>query len=128
MPSEKNWYLFNGDFVDRGSFSCEVVIALFALKLLYPTSFFLARGNHETRSMNRAYGFEGEVRAKYSDTAYELFQEAFCALPLVHLVNKKILVVHGGLPGDDKHGIAEIRFAWGFYSCPFRDMFLIHDV
>ncbi|GIY22287.1 hypothetical protein CDAR_374931 [Caerostris darwini] len=65
LPSETNPYLFNGDFVDRGSFSVECIFTLFGFKLLYPNHFFMSRGNHESQTMNQMYGFEGEVRAKY---------------------------------------------------------------
>ena len=44
LPSETNPYLFNGDFVDRGSFSVECIFVLFGFKLLYPNSFFMSRG------------------------------------------------------------------------------------
>jgi hypothetical protein len=37
--------LFNGDFVDRGSFSVECIFTLFGFKLLYPEHFFMSRGN-----------------------------------------------------------------------------------
>lgn len=43
FPSETNPYLFNGDFVDRGSFSVECIITLLCFKLLYPKHFYLAR-------------------------------------------------------------------------------------
>jgi serine/threonine-protein phosphatase 5 len=108
-PSETNPYLFNGDFVDRGSFSLEVIMTLLAFKLLYPKHLHLARGNHESRSMNRMYGFEGEVKAKYSETIYELFAAIFCLLPLAHLLNKKVLVLHGGLFSDDNVTLEDIR-------------------
>lgn len=32
---------------DRGQFSCEVILHLFALKLRHPDKVFLIRGNHE---------------------------------------------------------------------------------
>ncbi len=53
LPSEDNPCLFNGDFVDRGSFSCEVIFTLLALKCLYPQHVFLNRGNHEAQTMNK---------------------------------------------------------------------------
>jgi hypothetical protein len=47
--------------VDRGSFSVEVILTLLAMKLLYPGHMHLVRGNHESKSMNKIYGFDGEV-------------------------------------------------------------------
>ncbi|CDW52887.1 serine:threonine protein phosphatase 5 [Trichuris trichiura] len=109
MPSEKNPYLFNGDFVDRGSFSVETVFTLFSLKLLYPKHVFLSRGNHESELMNKMYGFDGEVRSKYSGQMAEMFTEVFNALPLAHLINKRILVMHGGLPATDDVLLEDIQ-------------------
>lgn len=51
-PSPTNPYVFNGDYVDRGSFSVENVLLLVAWKLMYPEYFHLTRGNHETKDMN----------------------------------------------------------------------------
>lgn len=101
MPSPMNPYLFNGDFVDRGSFSCEVILLLFSLKLSFPEAMHLARGNHETINMNKLYGFAGEIDSKYDERLYDLFCAAFCKLPLCHVLNKEIFVVHGGLFARD---------------------------
>ena len=35
-PSEENSYLFNGDFIDRGSFSVEVILLMLAWKVCLP--------------------------------------------------------------------------------------------
>ena len=35
----------------------------------------MQRGNHETKNMNKIYGFEGEVKHKYDDTVMNLFTE-----------------------------------------------------
>ncbi|KAL5474836.1 hypothetical protein EMCRGX_G026856 [Ephydatia muelleri] len=109
FPSVDNPYLFNGDFVDRGSFSVECILTLFGFKLLYPTHFFLARGNHETENMNQLYGFEGEVKSKYTPLMYQVFSEVFNHLPLAHLIDKKVLVMHGGLFSNDDVTLDDIR-------------------
>ena len=109
MPSEDLPYLFNGDFVDRGSFSVEVILTLFALKCLYPTGLHLTRGNHETTAMNSLYGFVGEVRAKYNETMVKLFTEVFRCLPLAAVVGGTVFVVHGGLFTRDDVTLDELR-------------------
>lgn len=109
LPSETNPYIFNGDFVDRGSFSVEVILTLFGFKLLYPDHFHLLRGNHETDNMNQIYGFEGEVKAKYTAQMYELFSEVFEWLPLAQCINGKVLIMHGGLFSEDGVTLDDIR-------------------
>ncbi|KAL3875067.1 hypothetical protein ACJMK2_038005 [Sinanodonta woodiana] len=115
IPSESNPYLFNGDFVDRGSFSVECILVLFSFKVLYPDHFYMARGNHESATMNQMYGFEGEVKSKYPLTITftaqmaDLFTEVFNWLPLAHCINNKILVMHGGLFRDDNVTLDDIR-------------------
>ncbi|XP_018393519.1 PREDICTED: serine/threonine-protein phosphatase 5 [Cyphomyrmex costatus] len=109
LPSETNPYLFNGDFVDRGSFSVECIFTLFGFKLLYPNHFFMSRGNHESATMNQMYGFDGEVKAKYSVQMAELFTEVYNWLPLAHCLNRRVLVMHGGLFSRDNVTLQEIR-------------------
>ncbi|KAM9263940.1 serine/threonine-protein phosphatase 5 [Morus bassanus] len=109
LPSESNPYIFNGDFVDRGSFSVEVILTLFGFKLLYPDHFHLLRGNHETDNMNQIYGFEGEVKAKYTAQMFALFSEVFEWLPLAQCINGKVLIMHGGLFSEDGVTLDDIR-------------------
>lgn len=42
--------------------------------------------------MNQMYGFDGEVKAKYSVQMAELFTEVYNWLPLAHCLNHKVLV------------------------------------
>ncbi|XP_055956842.1 serine/threonine-protein phosphatase 5 isoform X1 [Patella vulgata] len=109
LPSKDNPYLFNGDFVDRGSFSVECILSLLSLKLLYPQHFYMSRGNHESITMNQMYGFDGEVKSKYTSQMCDLFTEVFNWIPLAHCINKKIMVCHGGLFSDPAVTLDDIR-------------------
>lgn len=42
--------------------------------------------------MNKMYGFEGEVKSKYTTQMADFFTEIFDYLPLCHLINNKIFV------------------------------------
>ncbi|KAJ8606595.1 hypothetical protein MRB53_040824 [Persea americana] len=108
-PSASNAYLFNGDFVDRGSWSTEIALTLYAYKWLMPQHLHLNRGNHETDDMNKVYGFEGECKAKYTERVFKIFSESFSLLPLAALVQDQYLVLHGGLFSDDKIKLDDLR-------------------
>ena len=109
-PSEDNLYLFNGDYIDRGLFGVETIITLMAFKILYPNHFFMNRGNHEDISVNNRYGFQIEVvYDKYDSEVYDYFSEFFRFLPLGHILNNKIIVIHGGLFSKEGVTINELK-------------------
>ena len=93
-------YVFNGDFVDRGAYSLEVLTLLLCLKIRYHPRITLIRGNHEERAANFLYGFKDEIIARlgkedgskvYDEDIVPLFQH----LPLAALVGQRVLIAHG---------------------------------
>jgi serine/threonine-protein phosphatase 5 len=103
MPSSLNCYLFNGDIVDRGPQSCEILFMLLIMKSVNPNIIHILRGNHETTSMNHAFGFEREVKLKYGSEILEKFRKLFTELPLAATIENKVFVVHGGLGPQTTH-------------------------
>ncbi|CAC9463340.1 serine/threonine protein phosphatase-like protein [Leishmania infantum JPCM5] len=118
MPSESNYYVFNGDYVDRGACGVEIILILFSLMLACPKYVTLNRGNHECDYMNDEYGFDVEVSTKYDRNVFRLIQRCFCALPLATLIGGKIFVVHGGPPRRRGVSINDISRIQRFRQIP----------
>ena len=100
FPPDVN-YLFLGDYIDRGQFSIETILLLMCIKMKYAENFILLRGNHETRLINRIYGFYDDLNKRFgTPRLYEDFTKMFEMMPLTGLVGKRILCMHGGLSAD----------------------------
>ena len=83
-------YLFLGDYVDRGDFSCEVLFYLLALKVAEPEKVFMLRGNHETRMMAECMTFQLECTRFLSFAAHCLYALYFICLYITFLFSYQL--------------------------------------
>ncbi|KAL0224640.1 hypothetical protein RCL1_002552 [Eukaryota sp. TZLM3-RCL] len=94
-------YVFNGDFIDRGSFSVQTLCSLLVLALAFPNNVYLNRGNHESESCAFAYGYFDELSAKYpfsdAEKLKSLSTKMFSTLPLASVLPNYCFIVHGGV-------------------------------
>ena len=105
-PDQK--YLFLGDYVDRGKQSLETICLLLAYKIKHPNSIFLLRGNHESASVNKLYGFYDECKKRVSVKAWKLFCDCFNYMPITASIDQKIICMHGGL-SPDLHKVDQLK-------------------
>lgn len=94
--------IFDGDYVDRGDNSLEVLCTLMLLKLSRPDRVHLLRGNHEDTMTASIYGFRDEIGDKYEDpdVAEEIWYEfgtVFASIPICAWT-KQAAIMHGGIP------------------------------
>ncbi|XP_025613675.1 serine/threonine-protein phosphatase 7 isoform X2 [Arachis hypogaea] len=99
VPSESQFYVFNGNYVGKGAWGIEVLLVLLAWKVLMPHRIYLLCGNHESRYYTGRYGFENEVWTKYGkqgEYVYNKFLECFKVLPLASVIANCVYTTHGG--------------------------------
>lgn len=102
FPCDNRFFVFNGDYVDRGAWGLETFLLLLAWKVFLPHRVFLLRGNHESKYCTSVYGFEKEVLAKYGDNAkgkhvYRKCLGCFEGLPLASIIAGCVYTAHGGI-------------------------------
>lgn len=100
FPSDDRFFVFNGDYVDRGAWGLETFLLLLAWKVFMPSRVFLLRGNHESKYCTSVYGFEKEVLAKYADRGKHVYRKClgcFEGLPLASIIGGKVYTAHGGI-------------------------------
>eukprot|EP00727_Mastigamoeba_balamuthi_P001451 m51a1_g11302 putative serine threonine protein phosphatase 2b catalytic (520) ;mRNA; r:71032-73204 len=125
QPSAENRFLFLGDYVDRGDFSIEIALFLFACKLNWPQSVFMLRGNHETRLLGEYMTFQVECEYKYSSEVYQEFELTFDTLPLACVLKNTVygdcLAVHGGV-GPSLRKVTDMNKVDRFAEIPGEGM------
>jgi protein phosphatase len=105
FADKSNKIIFLGDYIDRGSNSIDVMKKVCNLKIKYPHSIILLRGNHEApvefpfnshdlpHQIIENFGLT-EGRRIYTQHILPFFGQ----LSLAVIIDKKLLLVHGGLP------------------------------
>jgi len=95
--------VFLGDYGDRGEYSKEVYYTVLKLKLLFPEQIVLMRGNHEGPAdlLASPHDLPIEFQMKFGEKwrdVYSKVRDSFTCLYNAVLVEKRYLMIHGGLP------------------------------
>jgi hypothetical protein len=105
IMSDNSWFLFLGDYVDRGKYGSEVIYTLLRLSLANPDRVILVRGNHEEAQLCSYYGFEAEVMEKFeSSNLYSAIIRMYDFLPIA---------LYLGIENKDKNIINYIQCCHG---------------
>ena len=99
--------IFLGDYGDRGEYSKEVYYTVLRLKLAFPEQVILMRGNHEGPEdlLPSPHDLPMEFQTKFGEKwegAYSKIREMFHCLYNAVLVEKRYLIIHGGVPTQAK--------------------------
>jgi diadenosine tetraphosphatase ApaH/serine/threonine PP2A family protein phosphatase len=115
LANSRNKVIFMGDYVDRGSQSIAVLYTICYLKQKYPHSVILMRGNHEAAcefpfsSHDLPFKFEERYGEKGKRIYINKILPFFRLLILSTLIQRQVLIVHGGLPTRHIGGMKDIK-------------------
>ncbi len=101
--SDRAPIIYTGDYVDRGEKQLETLAYLLSLKRERPDKVVLLRGNHETRDINRGYGFYKEVTSKFSRALFDKIVTLYKDLPVAAVIDERFFLAHGGISKDVTH-------------------------
>ena len=132
LKSESNLLIFLGDYIDRGEYSLEVLLAICILKNSYPNSVFMLRGNHESyiHFPFSSYDFYTRLADKFGkpiDSFYTChILPFFESLSLICEINGFSILTHGGLPvTENPNFFMDYRF---HLSNALKDKLLLEEI
>lgn len=99
------FFVFLGDYADRGPHQIETVNLVMSLAIEYPNRVVMLRGNHESRSVASVYGFGDVVTRRFGTPLFDTYCRMFAVLPFVGLSKTGVFACHGGVP----EGVRELE-------------------
>jgi hypothetical protein len=73
IKNPQRYFIFCGDYVDRGIYGIETLLTILQLKLWYPSKVILVRGNHEDLGLpGNKKCFQQELKYKFGEDINEL--------------------------------------------------------
>ncbi|TFG34555.1 hypothetical protein EU527_02760 [Candidatus Thorarchaeota archaeon] len=93
-----HYFVFLGDYADRGQEQIETFNLVIALALSKPNRVLMLRGNHESDEIAERYGFYDIVTKIHSFDVYKHYSRVFEVLPVAAWSPKNFFACHGGIP------------------------------
>ena len=118
--------MFLGDYVDRSKYSLETILYLLSQKIVCKHKFFLLRGNHEFRNVNKEFSFPKELNAIFGpkDGAMmcHLLNNVFDFMPMAAVIDGRVFCCHGGVPASLRPGEVCTMRELEAIPCPYSGM------
>lgn len=93
-----HFFVFLGDYADRGPQQLETLNLVMALALSHPERVLMLRGNHESDEVAARYGFYHAVLRSHSFDVYKHYSRVFEVLPVAAYSQSNLFACHGGVP------------------------------